>query len=99
MAQLLRVDEWQGSSGKWYIADIKTWTNWRAIAEIFGVDLEGLKNLLVDKYKANIKKYIEYENKDSLLLFSFEKYKSAHQLKLDINRIARKKQFFVERSL
>ena len=95
--QLLKVDEWQSSSGKWYIADIKTWTNWAAMAEVLDVDLEGFKQLLTTKYKATIHDLIEYENKPSLLLFSFNDYKGAHQLKLDVNRIARKKNFLVEK--
>lgn len=97
MAQLLRVDEWQSPTKDWYVADIKTWTNWRAMAEVLDTDLEGFKQLLVDKYGATIGRFIEYGDKDSLLIFSFAKYKGAHQLKLDINRIARKKQFMVEK--
>lgn len=97
--QLLKVDEWQSPSGKWYVADVKTWTNWEIMAEVLEKeDLEGFKQLLNDKYKATIHKFIEYRNKSSLLIFSFDNYKDAHQLKLDINRIARKKNFLVEKA-
>ncbi len=97
--QLLRVDEWQGGSGQWYVADIKTWTNWRAMAEVFEKDLDNFKQLLITKYKAVIHDFIEYKDKDSLLIFSFQDYKNAHQLKLDVNRIARKKNFLVEKTI
>ena len=96
--QVLRVEEWQSPAGFWRVADTHTWTSWRAIAEIFETDLEGLKKILIDKYKATIDKYIEYPDKDSLLIFSFKEYKNAHKLKLDVNRIARKKNFLVEKS-
>lgn len=96
MAQVLKVDEWQGATA-WYVADVHTWTNWRALADIFDTDLEGFKQLLVDKYKATIGRFIEYEDKDSLLIFSFQSYKNAHQFKLDVNRIARKKKYEVEK--
>lgn len=99
MKQLLRVDEWQSPAGHWFVADIKTWTNWRAMAEVLDKNFEEFKQLLINKYKANINDFIEYDNKDSLLLFSFNEYKNAHQLKLDINRIARKKNFLVEKTI
>ena len=96
--QLLKVDEWQSPSGEWYVSDVKTWTNWRAMAEVLDKDFEGFVQLLTSKYKATILGFIEYNDKDSLLLFSFQDYRNAHQLKLDVNRIARKKNFLVEKS-
>ena len=38
-----------------------------------------------------------YISEKDLLLFSFPKYKDAHQLKLDVNRIARKQNIQVEK--
>ena len=96
--QLLKVDEWQSPSGEWYVSDVKTWTNWRAMAEVLDKDFEDFVQLLTSKYKATILGFIEYKDKDSLLLFSFQEYKNAHQLKLDVNRIARKKNFLVEKN-
>ena len=97
MAQLLKVDEWQSASKRWRVADVHTWTNWSAMADVLDVDFEGFKELLVTKYGATIDGFIEYEGRDSLLIFSFTEYKGAHQLKLDVNRIARKKNYLVER--
>jgi len=94
---VLKVDEWQSASKRWRVADIHTWTNWRAMADVLDVDFEGFKELLITKYGATIEDFIEYEDKDSLLIFSFIEYKGAHQLKLDVNRIARKKNYLVER--
>lgn len=94
MAQLLKVDEWQGATS-WYVADVRSRTNWSTLADIFDTDLNGFKQLLVDKYKATIGRFIEYEDKDSFLMFSFQSYKNAHQFKLDVNRIARKKNYMV----
>ena len=96
--QVLKVEEWQSPSGDWRVADTHTWTGWRAMAEVLEIDnIEGFKEILINKYKATIEKYYEYSDKDSLLLFSFKDYKNAHKLKLDINRIARKKNFLVEK--
>ena len=96
--QLLKVDEWQSPSGKWHVADVKTWTDWDAMVYVFDTDLEGLKQLLISKYKATIDAFIKYKDMSSLLLFSFNEYKGAHQFKLDVNRLARKKNFLVEKS-
>ena len=97
MAQILRVEEWQSPTKRWYVADTHTWTNWRALAAIFDLDYEGLLKKLVNVYGASIDRFIEYDNQDSLLIFSFLEYKGAHQFKLDVNRIARKKNFLVEK--
>lgn len=98
MAQVLKVDEWQGATA-WYVADVHTWTNWRALADIFDTDFDGFKQLLTDKYKATIYRFIERKDKDSSLLFGFQSYRNAHQFKLDVNRIARKKNYMVEKQL
>ena len=62
---LLKVDEWKTPSGHYYVADVHTWSNWRACAEVLGV-------------KDSISDFIKLlENK------------------LDVNRIARKKNYLV----
>lgn len=99
MAQLLKVDEWQSAAGYWYVADVRTRTGWRTLAELLDTDLEGFKQLLTTKYKATIKGFYEYSDKDSLLIFCFHDYKKGHQFKLDVNRIARKKNFLVENTI
>ena len=95
MSQLLKVDEWDSVSGRWYVADVKTWTGWRTMARTFGIsDVEQFIELLKEKYNAEI---MSYNPNNDLLLFSFNKYKNAHQLKLDVNRIARKQNIQVEK--
>lgn len=95
MSQILKVDEWDGAGGRWYVSDVKTWTGWRAMARTFGIsDVEQFIELLEGKYNAKI---IDYNPNNDLLIFSFNKYKDAHQLKLDVNRIARKQNIQVEK--
>lgn len=102
MAQILKVDEWQGGSKYWYVADVHTWTGWRECADILGVEtLEEYIDILKTKYKAVVHGMIGLEKRGAEnVLFSWpkESYKNAHQFKLDINRIARKKNYMVERS-
>ena len=38
MSQILKVDEWQSPSTRWYVADVHTWTSWRACAEVLDVN-------------------------------------------------------------
>ena len=90
MAELLKVDEWKGASGHWFVGDVHTWTGWQVMAEILDVDFDGLLELLQNKYHATI---VE----SSVPIFFFENYKDAHQFKLDVNRIERHKQIMVEK--
>lgn len=91
---LLKVDEW-GYEGNWRVADVKTWTGWQGMAKVFGIStIEQFIELLTGKYNAVIEDYIPRKD---LLLFRFEKYKDAHQLKLDVNRIAKKQNLQVEK--
>ena len=102
MAQVLKVDEWQSPSTRWYVADVHTWTGWRECADILGVEtLEDFIELLKTKYKATIYGTIGVKNEEPAnVLFNWaaSEYRYAHQFKLDVNRIARKKNYMVERS-
>ena len=99
MATVLKVDEWKSPSGCWYVADVHTWTGWRECADILGVDtLEDYINLLETKYHAIIHGTIGVANEEPAnVMFNWPKedYKNAHQFKLDVNRIARKKNYLV----
>ena len=102
MAQVLKVDEWQSPSTRWYVADVHTWTGWRECADILGVNtLEAYIQLLETKYKATIHGTIgirDEEPANVLFDWAASEYRYAHQFKLDVNRIARKKNYVVERS-
>jgi len=102
MAQVLKVDEWQSPSGRWYVADVHTWTGWRECANILGAEtLVDYIDILYNKYNATISGTIGVKNEEPAnVLFSWpaEEYRYAHQFKLDVNRIARKKNYMVERS-
>ena len=99
MSQVLKVDEWQGASKFWYVADVHTWTGWRACANVLGVDtLEDYMELLKTKYNAIVHGAIgvkDGEPTDVLFNWPPSDYKNAHQFKLDVNRIARKKGYMV----
>lgn len=98
MAQLLKFDEWQASSGSWYVADVHTWTGWRAAANVLGVgeDMDKFIAFLGNKYSATV---CSYNKEKDFLLFNWKEnqHKQAHQFKLDVNRIARKKNYQVEK--
>ena len=98
METLLRVDEWKSPTGIWYVADVHTFAGWRDFAAILGIaDLDNFINYLKKKYKAEIDDYFIHND---YLMFHWKRddYKYAHQFKLDINRIARKKNYLIERS-
>ncbi len=102
MAQVLKVDEWQSPSGRWYVADVHNWTVWRQYVDILGEEtLVDYIDILYNKYNATIFGTIGVKNEEPAnVLFSWpaEEYRYAHQFKLDVNRIARKKNYMVERS-
>ena len=99
MGTLLKVDEWKSPSGHWYVADVHTWTGWRECADILGAEtLEDYINILIDKYNANVHGTIGVADEEPTnVMFSWapDAYKYAHQFKLDVNRIARKKNYLV----
>ena len=93
---LLKVDEWKGGSRNWYVADVHTWTNWRACAEVLCDEaiIDEFIHFIESKYHAIIDLYDS--DKDFLMFhWSNDDYKNAHQFRLDVNRIARKKNYLV----
>ena len=99
MATILKVDEWQGGSRNWYVADVHTWTGWKECADVLGAgSLEEYIEILEKKYKATVHGTIGVkDNEPANVMFSWalNEYKNAHQFKLDVNRIARKKKYEV----
>lgn len=94
MSQILKVKEWQGASGNWYVGDVDTWTGWRAIADMMDIDMNGYIDMLVEKYHA----LVEIPENDFILFFwTKDDYKHAHKFLLDVNRVARNKGWKVER--
>ena len=96
MSQILKVDEWQSASKHWFVADVHTWTGWREMADVLDAETqEDFINLIRNKYNA----IIEIVRPEFISFWwSESNYKNAHQFKLDVNRIARKKNYMVERS-
>ena len=92
---VLKVDEWQSPTGKWYVGDVHTWSGWHGAADVLSAQsLEAFKNLLELEYKAIVVSY--NEEKDYLMFYWMKSdYARAHKFKLDVNRIARKKGYEV----
>ena len=103
MSHILKLSEWESSSGRWHAADTSDLANmsafWAHPMRLLGQTPQEYIEMLRDKYHASEFKFYKTEEtgtKDhSLLLFSFEKYADAHKFVLDINRIARNKNFWV----
>ena len=99
MSTVFKVEEWHSGSGRWYVADTHTFKSWHTYAAIFDIDnFDDYITLLKDKYNAEIYGPIGNINGEpENVMFSWgdKDYKSAHQFKLDINRIARKKNYLV----
>ena len=99
MSVVLKVDEWKSASGNWYVADVHTWTGWRECADVLDAEtLEDYIDILKTKYKATIYGTIGVRDEEPAnVMFSWpqSEYKNAHQFKLDVNRIARKKNYLV----
>lgn len=91
---LLKVSEWQGGSGKWYVADTSTFSSWRHIPTMLGLSYEQYFSLLRDTY--SISKLAYCEDTDCLVFsWNSEDYAKAHKYLLYVNRIARNKQYSV----
>ena len=102
MSQLLKVDEWQSASKRWYVADVHTWTGWDELADIFCVrDLDSFCDYItgddIMQTLDDVDKIVHYPDKPTLVIFYWDsdEYKWAHKFKLDVNRIARQKGFMV----
>lgn len=87
-----KASEWQTASGRWHVADTQDLAHnsavWWIPPQIFGLTYEDYIQMLVQKYHAA---HFSYNN--NVLLFAWDSYKDAHQYLLDINRIARQKNF------
>ena len=101
MEQILKVDEWKGGSGRWYVADVHTWTGWDELADLFCVrDLDSFCDYINENYHAHVDRIVHYPNDSYLVIYFWDsdEYNWAHKFKLDVTRIARNKKFMVERS-
>ena len=99
MEQVLKVKEWQGASGNWYVGDVDTWTKWHAVAEMFGLDKQGYIDMLVEKYHALVEIPDGPDGDFFLTYWLKDDYKYAHKFFLDVNRVARNKGWKVERTV
>ena len=91
MEQVLKVKEWQGASGNWYVGDVDTWTQWHEIAKMFELDKQGYVDIVEIPDGPDGDFFLTYWLK--------EDYKYAHKFFLDVNRIARNKGWKVEKKV
>jgi hypothetical protein len=99
MAHLLKMSEWKTGT-HWHVADVNDLANdsagWWHPARMLGVSLEDFVLLLINEYHATIQGwYPESNNGKSLLIFTWENYSDAHRYLLDMNRIARNKNWTI----
>lgn len=95
---VLKIKEWQSAAGYWYAADTDKFSPWWIIPKMLGLSLSDYITLLVDKYHADISRFVDYGSEDkrnSLLVFTFDNYTDAHRFVLDVNRNARQKNFMI----
>ena len=89
--QILKVTEFQGGSGRWYVADnSQPYWNWRYIPNMLGLNVQSYVELL-KKYKAG---NLHYYAPTDCFLYSFSNSEDAHKWVLYINRIARNKKYY-----
>lgn len=93
---MYKASEWQDGVGRWHVADtasVGTGSSaWWQVPAIFDMSYEAFIHMLVDKYHVD---HMEYFIDPNLLVFCWdaEHYNYAHKYLLDVNRIARNKQF------
>ena len=94
MSHVYKAVEWQSSTGKWYVADTSDLARdsavWWLPPFIFSLSFEDYIKMLVEKYHITS---LSYNN--DVLLFSWTNHADAHRYLLDINRIARNKNFVI----
>ena len=91
--KIYKYTEWQGASGRWYVAhtDNMKLSRWWMAPQALGISYEAYIQMLIEQYHAShIKFYTYHDNRNSFLCFSFDKYADAHRYLLDMNRVFRK---------
>lgn len=95
MSHLLKLTEWQGSSGKWYAADVSDLAHgsgcWWHVPRMLNIELTDYVLLLKDKYHAT---NIKYDIESNMLFWDWT-YQDCHKFLLFINREAIKRKFFI----
>ena len=91
--KIYKLNEWQSASGQWCVAhtDCMKLNRWWIIPHALGISYEEYIHMLIEKYHASHIKFFTYsDSRNSLLIFSFDKYADAHRFLLDINKVFRK---------
>lgn len=93
------ASEWKIGT-RWHVADISDLAHdsagWWIPARMLEISLEDFVLMLVNEYHARIDAWLPQGNEGkSLLLFSWKDYNDAHRYFLDMNRIARNKNWTI----
>lgn len=92
---LFEVSEWQSAaSGLYYCSNVKDMAhgsgNWWLLARVLDMSPADFIQHLIDEYKPEV---ISYNVEKNFLYFGWTTQSNCHRFKLNINRIARKKNF------
>ena len=94
MAHLLKYEEWQGGSGRWYCNDTSDLGGiaglWWVPARMLQMEPATYVKWVIETYKPD-----EYSWNGKTFLFSWSKQADMRKFKNHINALAREKQFFV----
>ena len=97
-SRIYKLTEWQSASGRWHVAhvDQMRYNHWWMLPHALGKSYEEYIQMLKEQYHASHFHFYTYPDKrNSLLTFSFEEYKYAHQYLLDMNKVFRKKNWTI----
>jgi len=84
---MLKLNEWQSPSGKWYVSDINGKNKWWIIPRLLDISFDKYILLLYNKYNVRNFKFFTYnDERNSLLLFSFDNKEDAHNFLLYVSR-------------
>ena len=94
--QLYVAEEWQGSSGVYYVNCLKDLGNnsgnWVHMLKIFNVNVDKLVKLLTDEFHVD---YLNYYIETDVLIFSWNSLTAARKFKNEINKKAREKKYMI----
>jgi len=92
-SRVYKLSEWQDAIGVWRVAhtDSVKYARWWIVPFALKMSYEEYIKMLKEKYHASHFSFSSFEdNRNSLLVFGFDKYEDAHRYLLDMNRYFRK---------
>ena len=94
--QLYVAEEWQSSSGVYYVSCLKDLGNnsgyWGHLLKIFNVDVDNLVKLLTDEFHVE---YLSYNIDTDVLIYYWTSLTSARKFKNELNKRARQIKYMI----